>query len=312
MLRTGVIGVGSMGRHHARVFNDISKLIGVYDVNTKMSKSIADEYGCKSFKKLGELVDEVDALSIAVPTEYHYEVAIEAAKRGKHILVEKPLSDNLNEAIKLVEFCKKAGVILAVGQIERFNPVIAELKKIISEGELGGLISISSRRLSSLPGRIKDVGVVMDLAIHDLDIITYLCKSDVKKCFHVNGKISGKHEQTSNIIMEFGNGVISSSEVSWLNPNKVREVNLSLKKGYVRADLANQKISVYKSKFDLSDNDYSNASETIEINKINLDYQEPLRLELENFLSSVTNASTPLVSGKDNLKVLEIVTEIIK
>ena len=176
-IRTGVIGVGSMGQNHARVYNEISHLIGTYDLDTTQNSKISSRLGVKAFKHLDEFFSEVDAITIAVPTIYHKEIALMALERGVHVLVEKPLTNTIADSVELVEAFDKSSIKLAVGHIERHNGVVKLTKEKLESGLWGDLISITARRFSNYPNRISDVGVILDLSIHDIDVLNYLIPS---------------------------------------------------------------------------------------------------------------------------------------
>ena len=180
MLRVGVIGVGSMGQNHARVFSEMADLVGVVDKDRETGKIVAERFNTESFENYEDLLRKgVDAVSIATPTALHYQVSKDAIESGVHVLVEKPMCSTIEEAEKLVGLAESAGLTLAVGHIERHNPVVDFAKKGIRDGRYGDVITISARRVSSLPTRIRDVGVILDLGIHDIDVMRYLLGSEV-------------------------------------------------------------------------------------------------------------------------------------
>ena len=289
MIKTGVIGIGSMGRNHARVFSEISDLVAVSDLNEKEGNRIATQFGAKYYKDYTEMLQEVDAVTIAVPTVYHKLVAEEVSSNGVHMLIEKPLASKPSEAEEIISFAEKNNVILAVGHIERHNPVIKYSKNIIDSGEWGDIIAMSSKRVSNFPDRISDVGVIFDLGVHDLDILCYLSNSEVSSIFAVGGKYQNKNDEDhANILLEFKNGIKSMSEISWLSPMKIRELTLTCSKAYVVINYATQEIEVLKSKFtNLDEGNLFNINQEIESQKIEIAKKEPLKIELENFLFSI-------------------------
>ena len=176
-LRAGVIGVGAMGKHHARIYSEMNEveLVGVADVDERTSSEVAAEYNTEAFTDCERLLkNDLDAVSIAVPTTLHKEIALKAANYGVHMLVEKPIAESLKSADAIIDATRRENLKLMVGHIERFNPAILKLKELISAGELGEIISISCRRVGSFPPRVRDVGIIIDLAVHDIDAITYL------------------------------------------------------------------------------------------------------------------------------------------
>ena len=178
-IKTGVIGVGSMGQNHVRIYDEVSNLIAVSDVDKKQGLRLSKRYNADYFADYADMLGKVDAVTIAVPTIYHEEVVERVANAGVHILVEKPLAPSVSNAKSMLTKAEMANIVLSVGHIERHNPVIKYAKEKILEGEWGKVITMSSKRVSLFPERIKDVGVIFDLGIHDLDIIRYLSGSEV-------------------------------------------------------------------------------------------------------------------------------------
>ena len=307
-IRTGVIGVGSMGQNHARVYNEISNLVGISDPDENQGKMISDRFGIKYFKNVEDLLREVDAVSIAAPTIYHEQISKSCCGAGVHILVEKPLSSNLSDAEKIKSYAENAGLILAVGHIERFNPVISYAKKEIENGNWGRIITMSSKRVSKFPGRIRDVGVVFDLAIHDLDILSYLASSSFESIHSIGGKIEyPDKEDHVSVIISYKNGINAICEVNWLTPMIIRQLTLTCTKAYVLLDYTEQKVKIFRSKIETPDlgNLWDLASEISE-DTITLEKREPLKLELENFLNSIINKSKPLVDADSGIKAVEM------
>ena len=310
-IKTGVIGIGSMGRNHARVFSEISDLVAVSDLNEKEGNKIATQFGSKYYKDYTEMLQEVDAVTIAVPTIYHKLVAEEVSSHGVHMLIEKPLASTPKDAEAIISFAKDNDVILGVGHIERHNPVVTYSKEAIDNDEWGDIIAMSSKRVSNYPNRISDVGVIFDLGVHDLDILCYLSSSQVSSVFAVGGKYRNeKDEDHANIMLEFNNGIKTMSEISWLSPMKVRELTLTCSKAYVVINYATQEIEVLKSKFtNLDEGNLFNINQEIESQKIEIAKKEPLKIELENFLFSIETKSSPLVSGEDGLRAVKLAEE---
>ncbi len=311
MIKTGVIGIGSMGRNHARVYSEISNLVAVSDLNEEEGNKIATQFGAKYYKNYSEMLQEVDAVTIAVPTVFHRDVAEVVASKGVHMLIEKPLASTPKEAEAIISFAKENNIILGVGHIERHNPVVTYSKNAIENNEWGDIIAMSSKRVSNYPDRISDVGVIFDLGVHDLDILCYLSSGQTSSVFAVGGKYRNeKDEDHANIILEFDNGIKTMSEISWLSPMKVRELTLTCSKAYVVLNYATQEIEVLKSKFtNLDRGNLFSVNQEIESQKIEIAKKEPLKLELEDFLTSIKNNSTPLVSGEDGLRAVKLAEE---
>jgi len=307
-IRTGVIGVGLMGQNHARVYNEISNLVAVSDSNIANGQKIADKFGINFYADYREMLSEVDAVTIAVPTILHLDIAREVAAAGVDMLVEKPLSDNVDDAQEIVNIAEKAGITLAVGHIERHNPVINFAKKGIDNGDWGDLITLSSKRVSNYPHRIKDVGVVFDLAIHDLDIINYMTQSKVISLQAHGGSISdeGNIDHVS-IILDFENGSNGIIEANWLTPMKVRELTLTCSKAYVKLDYMNQSVSIKRlDSLELKEQNMWNAKYDIVEEKPKINRYEPLKNELIDFLNSIKNSKEPMVTGVEGVESVKL------
>lgn len=304
MLKLGVIGIGSMGQNHARVYSELNCLNGITDIDEESAKKVANRFNVEHFSDYKELIKNVSAVSIATPTETHYEIALNCLKNGKHCIVEKPITDDEKKAEKLIETAEKQGLTLAVGHIERHNPVVRFAKHYLKDKKL---ISISSKRVSSLPFRIKDVGVILDLGIHDIDVMRYLA-GKVKSVYTLAGKIKNdKYEDYANILLNFENGTVGFIETNWLTPMKVRKLSLTCEEIFAEIDYINQEIQLSSSSIaeyniaDLSKNPWE-----FHIQKISLKKEEPLKNELKDFIESIEKKRTPLVSGKDGLETLKV------
>jgi UDP-N-acetylglucosamine 3-dehydrogenase len=310
MLNVGVVGLGSMGLNHARVYSEIANLVGIADSDVEILDPVSKRFGVKGYSDFHELIDkeELHAVSISTPTSTHFEIANEFITAKIPVLVEKPMGGDVEKAKVLVERAKKNNVIIAAGFIERHNPVVGLTKSLIEKRQFGNVISISSRRVSSFPARIKDVGVIFDLGIHDIDVIRYLLGSKVKSVYALAGKTGGaQFEDHANIFLEFEDGVLAVIEVNWLTPMKVRKVSLTCSKNFVEMDYINQFLQVSSStikKID-SGNLYRIPQEYSE-RKIELERKEPLKNELGDFLMAVKTGGVPLISGEEGITTLEI------
>lgn len=316
MLNVGVIGIGSMGQNHARVYSEIANLLAIADPNKKAASVIKKRFNINAFNDYKELLeqDDIDAVSIATPTSTHCEIGLEAIKAGKHVLVEKPFASTIKQGEQLIEAAEKENVVLAVGQIERHNPVVRFTKDMLKNKKFGDLISISSRRVSSYPPRIRDVGVILDLGIHDIDVLRYLVGHKILSVYSLAGitqnNNNGKFEDHANILLEFKGENFEISgfvEVNWLTPMKVRKVSLTCSKNTVEFDYINQSLEVSSST--MIDFDISNLyqiPQKYEIQRISIKPEEPLKNELMDFLNSIKTSKPPLVDGKEGLETLRI------
>lgn len=295
-MRVGVIGSGTMGQLHARVYRELGvELVGVADVDRKSTEEMANRYRTQTFTDYEELLGQgLDAVSVAVPTRLHSEIAVRTASHGVNMLVEKPIADSIDNAKKMIDAARKANLKLMIGHIERFNPAVQKLKEIIEEGVLGDLIILSSRRVGPFVDRITDVGITMDLATHDIDIARYLTGSEPVEVLAKSSKVKHQKGDCALMLIDFGH-VTASIEVNWFTPHKVRSIVVTGTEGIAYADYIEQSVIIYNSSWKMEP-------------KIEKD--EPLRIELNHFLECVEMGKEPLITGEDGLKTLEIALKI--
>ena len=296
-INVGVVGVGAMGENHVRVYHKMEEanLVAVSDVSERALKKIEKKYGAKGFTEYSDLLEnpEIEVVSVCVPTTFHHAVVMEAIKNGKHVLVEKPIAFTVQEAEEMIAAAKEAGVMLATGHVERFNPAVQKAKELIDDGVIGDVVSAFAKRVGPLPPRIKDVGVSIDLAIHDLDIMNYLFEEDVTQVYgSMNCSFDdSEFEDHAEIMVNFDNESTGIIEVNWLTPYKRRELELTGTAGIISVDYIKQSIEVY-GKF---------------AQDIQIKHEEPLKSELNSFLNSVMNKEEPEITGEDGLKALKMV-----
>jgi UDP-N-acetylglucosamine 3-dehydrogenase len=294
MLKVGVVGLGAMGQHHARLYSQLDcELVGVADVNIERAKEIGEKYGTKYYSDYHDLLSKVEAVSIAVPTTMHHAIAMDFLKEGVHCLVEKPIALNLREAEEMVDAAKKKRVNLAVGHIERFNPAVMKLKQIVDEGNLGRILIISTRRVGPFVPRIRDVGIVIDSATHDIGVVKYLMGKDPVSVFSRVGSLKHPKEDYAVIVLDFM-GSTACIEVNWFTPHKVRTLVATGSEGIAYLDYIEQKVRLYN----------SHDAGVTELQKA-----EPLKLEMEDFLRSVADQKKPAVDGAEGLAILKIALE---
>ncbi|MEW6201662.1 MAG: Gfo/Idh/MocA family oxidoreductase [bacterium] len=293
-MRIGIIGVGKMGSSHLRIFSQLKnvEIIGIADINETLVRGLAAEYKTRSFNDYRQLLElKPDAVSVVVPTSLHKVVAIDALEAGCHILVEKPISSTLEDGKEIVTKAHKLGKKLLVGHIERFNPAVNILKEIIEDGVLGSIVSISSRRVGPYHPRITDSGIILDLAPHDIDVISYLYADRVREVYAIAGKAFHSQEDHATLMLKFRRGMAGVIETSWLPPHRVRKLNVVGDYGVASLDFIEQRVVVY---------DKNWAREA------NVSRQEPLRNELEYFVKLINNGEPPLVTGEDSLHALTV------
>jgi UDP-N-acetylglucosamine 3-dehydrogenase len=310
MLRIGVIGTGSMGKNHVRVCSETENviLVGVVDKDKKTAENISKRFDIKAFLDYKEILPEIDAAIVSTPTITHYDIVMDLLNNGKHVLVEKPICDTIKKAGELVEKAEKNNLVLAVGHIERHNPATKFVKDSIVEGKFGDLITLTSRRVSNFPGRIKDVGVMMDLGIHDIDIMYFLA-GDVKSVYAKAGKFNKNidYEDHANIILNFENEVCGIIEVNWLTPMKIRKMFLTCSENFVEIDYIEQSVKISSSSFKkINEMDLYHVPIQYNVNQVALEKKEPLKNEINDFINSIQTDKKPLASGKDGLMALKI------
>lgn len=293
-MRVGVIGVGTIGRHHARIYSQLpgAELIGIADSDGKVATAIAESYNCRPYTDYVDLLEQrPDAASIAVPTTLHYKIAMDAIRRGVNILVEKPIADTVENATRMIEAAKQGGVKLAVGHIERFNPAITRLKELVDAGQLGDIISISAKRVGPYTPRIRDVGIILDLGTHDIDIMSYLCGQKLREVYTLAGSVVHNHEDHAIIMLNFGEGVSGVIETNWLTPHKVRNLTVIGSRGIAEVNYLDSTLKI-------SDSEW--------IREAKIEKDEPLKLELRHFVDCVRQDKEPLVTGADGKRALEV------
>ncbi len=294
-LNVAVIGCGSWGRNHARVYKDLQRadLLAVADLNESVAEEVGEKYNVDWYMDPDKVFErsDVEAVSICTPTVTHSDIALTAIEAGKHVLVEKPMTDTIDEAESLIRAAEAQGVYLAVGFVERFNPAVNETIKKISEGKIGDVILAHARRVSRRPLRIGDVGVIKDLAIHDIDIVNQLFRAEAEEVFATAGNIAHQFEDYANIIVRFGGNRNAFVETNWLTPRKVRRLIVTGTKGLINVEYIPQEITVEN-----NEGIYQPFIET----------KEPLWLELEGFVGSILDDRQPQPTGLDGLRALRI------
>ena len=295
-LNIAVIGVGSWGKNHARVFKEMetANLVGIYDLQIDKAKELAQLHRARAFSDLDELlsIEEIDAVSIASPTSTHAEIALKAIEKGKHVLIEKPMTSTLEEAESVIDAAKGSGVIVSVGFIERFNPIVDKSKKLITDQELGELVLLSARRLGPYwPDRLKDVDVIRDVSIHDIDAFRYLTSKDPISVYARGGKLRHSYLDYAEILLDFGDGLTGFIESNYLTPHRYRKLMLTCERGIVEADYMTQE-------YVIEDDEWLRNTKST--------WQEPLSREMNDFVNACLGKKKPMVTSMDGLKALKI------
>jgi predicted dehydrogenase len=301
-LAVGVIGVGYLGQHHARIYSNIDSvdLVGVCDTSEEQGRKIASHYDTKYYTDRNELLEHVDAVSVAVPTPLHHEVSKDVMAQGKHLLLEKPIAEKLAQADELIQISKDRGVVFQIGHIERFNPaVIASLKYINHP------LFIESHRLSPFKNRGVDVPVIYDLMVHDIDIVLSLVKSPVKRIEAVGVPVLSKEFDIANARIEFENGTIANFTTSRVSKEKMRKIRFFQTDSYISINYLDHSVEYYKRIF-------KDKQPFIERKELNVPEGEPLKLEIESFIASVSDGTEPKVTAEDAKEALLVANKMVK
>lgn len=315
-MKTAVIGVGNMGINHARIYSQISELVAVSDTNEKRAKEIAELYKCNYYTDYKKMLEneKIDAVSVVVPTNLHKNVTIDVLKRGLNILLEKPIAVNLDDAKEIYKAVKSSKVKFTIGHVERFNPAVTKLKQILEKGELGEVLSITARRVGTAGSPVSYENIIVDLAIHDIDIINFLLnrkKPDEIVSFIGKSAIN-QRDDYADIIMRYGstNAMI---QVNWITPIKIRSLSINGSKAYAELNYITQELKLYKmdyiKEYDTFGKFILKYSKPDEI-KINVEKEEPLKVELKSFLDCIKNNTEPEITVEDSLNAFETALKI--
>jgi predicted dehydrogenase len=298
-LRVGVLGVGYLGRFHARIYAGMPdvELVGVADVNTGAARAVADQYGCAAYANPRDLLGKVDAVSVVVPTVHHAEVARPFLERKVHMLMEKPIAPSYDESLALVELAERAGVIFQVGHLERFNAGVMALAEHCVNPRF-----IEVHRIGPFVDRATDVDVVTDLMIHDIDIVMSLVKSKIRNIAANGVPVITDQVDIANARIEFENGVVANVTASRVSNKKLRRIRVFGDKHYYGLDYVDQKLEVTQAVPDGNGGKWPRiATETLDIRP-----RPPLDTELEHFVRSVRTGTPPLVNGRVGLEALRV------
>jgi UDP-N-acetylglucosamine 3-dehydrogenase len=296
-LRIGVIGVGVMGSNHARVLAELPgvELVGVADPDPKRCDQVARILSCAAFADADALIRAgVDAVTIAAPTHLHHDIAIDCAARGIHIMVEKPIASTVEESRAVVAAARRAGVTLMVGHVERFNPAVQSIKRAIKDQDI---LSIAITRVGPFPPRMSNVGVVIDLAVHDIDLIRWFTDSEIVEIQPQTSSAVAEREDIALLQFRTASGVLAHINTNWLTPFKARTIHIATRDKYVIGDLLTLQVTEC---FGFQpDGSYS-------MRHLSVGYAEPLRSELMAFVSAIRTGQPPAVTGEEALASLEI------
>ncbi|MEA2193575.1 MAG: hypothetical protein QOG42_9 [Solirubrobacteraceae bacterium] len=308
-VRVGVVGAGQMGANHLRIYEGVKgvDLVGVVDADPARAKHAAARHGCRAFGSLAEMVGEVDAVTVAVPSSLHADVAGPLLEQGVHCLIEKPLATTEADCEALIRASESRGAVLLVGHVERFNPVVRQLGEILR----GNVVhAIDVRRMSALSARITDVDVVADLMIHDIDVVLSLMGTDVIEV-GAQGIGSMGHDYVTATLM-FAGGSMATLTASRITHNKIRELNVTADIGFITASYLTQELLIHSQARTTGSTDGGSANYILDlaIERVLIRPGEPLDVEIRHFVDAIQNATPPLVSGRDALNAMRFVWEI--
>jgi len=297
-----VIGVGFWGRNHARVYSELeeTELLAVCDIDAERAKNIAKQFGVKAYTETGKMLkrEDIEAVSVCTWSTSLAKETMKALKAGKHVLVEKPMAANPKQAEVLIKTAEKEGLHLSVGFLMRFIPGVQYIKRAIEDKRIGELVCATAKRVSEWPERIGDIGVVKDLAIHDIDVARYLFGGDPIAVYAKTGNMKHKlFEDYAHIMLTFEGGRNAFIEANWLTPYKTRTLVVTGSQAIMKLDYITQELTI------------EDAKETVQPR---IPWHEPLKLELQHFINCILGREKPLITGFDGLKALKIAEAALK
>jgi len=297
-LRVGVVGVGHIGKNHARLYAETkaADFTAIYDTDASNAAQVAEQYKVRAAESLGEFADLVDAASIATPTSSHFAVAQPLLEKGKHLLVEKPIAEDMAQASQLAELAARRQLVLQVGHVERFNPVLSALEERLTHPRF-----IEAHRLSPFPNRSTDIGVVLDLMIHDLEIILHLVRSPVQTIDAVGVPVLSRREDIANARLRFENGCVANITSSRISPERMRKIRVFQEDAYLSLDYQNQTGEIYRK-----------VGGGIDRAEVEIEKEEPLKRQLLSFIECAGRGLQPKVSGFEATAALELAVQITK
>jgi UDP-N-acetylglucosamine 3-dehydrogenase len=319
-IRTAVIGTGAMGRSHARLYHDMtdSALVAVADSDHVAGEAVARRHGVRLYADYREMLDteELHAVSICVPTTLHRAVAEEVIQHGLHLLIEKPIAAVAEDGQAIIDQACEKNLICLVGHVERYNPAVIELKRHLEQGELGQVFEIAARRKGPFPVRVRDVGVVLDLAAHDLDVMWYLTRAEVTRVYAETARrVHESQEDMLSGLLRFSDGTVGVLDINWLTPTKIRELSVIGERGMFQVNYLTQDLFFFENAE--ADEVWDTLSILRGVGEGRMirhvvNKKEPLRSELEAFLATIRGAKVPVVRGSDALRALRQAQAIVQ
>lgn len=320
-LNAAVIGAGIMGSNHARIYALLESvnLVAVADVDREVAERVASTYKAKAYTDYGRMLarERPDIVSIVVPTRDHRSVAVDVIASGAHCMVEKPLAPSLEDGEAIIAAAESQGIKLTVGHIERFNPAIISLKEHLGQGELGRIFQLLARRVGPFPQRVTDVGVVLDLATHEVNIMEYLAGSPIASLYaETEQRLHQHQEDLLSGLLRFGNGSVGVLDINWLTPTKIRELSIIGEGGMFVLNYLTQDLLFYENPMANGIVDGGLVAlmgiSPGRMTKLDIRREEPLKLELEAFVTAVMADQSPLVSGEEGLRAVYLAQCLVK
>jgi len=292
-LKVAQIGVGGWGKNHARVLSQLGVLSAVCDADTQKATEIGQKYGVNQYSSIDRMLESehVDAVFVCTPTSTHYDIASSLIERKKHVFIEKPMTYRSDEGKKLAELAKKNNVTVTCGYIERFNPAVETVKNLVKSRQYGELIMLEFHRENRMPLHIKDVGIIYDTSVHDIDTAMWLFDDAPQVVFARSGKIRHKYEDFATIMLGFKDNKVAIISSNWITPAKVRHFNAVCTEGIISGDFLSQEVKIESDR----------GTEIPQSQRV-----EPLTLEIKHFLESVESKTTPRVSAQNAVNVTRI------
>lgn len=297
-LRVGVVGVGHIGKNHARIYSELSSadFTTIYDTDAAKAEQLAREFKVTAASSLEDFAGRVDAVSIATPTNTHFAIGRRLLERGKHSLIEKPIAENTAHASQLAQLAAQRRLVLQVGHVERFNPVLRALEERLTHPRF-----IEAHRLSPYPHRSTDIGVVLDLMIHDLEVILHLVRSPVQTIDAIGVPVLSRGEDIANARLRFENGCVANITSSRISPEQMRKIRVFQEDAYLSLDYQNQTGEIYR-----------RSGSRIDRAPVEIEREEPLKRQLASFIDCAANGRAPKVSGFQATAALELAVEITR
>ncbi len=293
MIRVGVVGTGAMGVNHVRIYHEMEdvELAGIADIDEERVKALAERYDTDYFTDYKEMFIHLDAVSIVVPTKLHKQVVLDALEAGLDVLVEKPVADTIENANVMIKKAEQVNKTLMVGHIERFNPAVMRLKEIIDSGILGKIVSISTRRVGPYNPRIRDVGVILDIGVHDVDVIAHLYGRKINQVHAIAGANIHPFEDHASVHLRLDHDLSGLVDVNWLTPHKIRKLTVVGLEGVAYLDYMDQTVEIHDKGW---------------IRHAKVENSEPLRNELDHFIQCVSTGERAHPAGEDGKHALEV------